>query len=243
MKRIKNTLSQKWPEYLLEILVITIGILGAFALNNWNESRKEEIKTQKLTEFLYEELKEAERFAELNLNMNQEHIEFYRQLLDNWNRLTYDSAEAYKKNNFVSLSIYMFTYSQFFDLKDDIYRSMINEGSLGLIKNKKLLVNLSRIYNYFPPRIDQIIEQEYDLSHEINRHISYQYQAVFLDNPVDSTDWSVAMYQDFFELAQKDGALKYKIQERQRLAVTRDYLMGLAIRNIKESLEILEKRN
>ena len=47
MKRILSTIIQKWPEYLLEIIVLVIGIYGAFELEGWGEKnarRREELE-------------------------------------------------------------------------------------------------------------------------------------------------------------------------------------------------------
>jgi len=40
MKKILNHLATDWYKYLLELIVITAGVLGAFSLNSWNEERK-----------------------------------------------------------------------------------------------------------------------------------------------------------------------------------------------------------
>ena len=49
MKKILETLKQKWAEYLLEMIVIVFGVLGAFMLSNWNEQRKK--KYEKCTKY------------------------------------------------------------------------------------------------------------------------------------------------------------------------------------------------
>ena len=40
MKKTIQLLQSKWREYLIELIVIIVGILLAIALNNWNENRK-----------------------------------------------------------------------------------------------------------------------------------------------------------------------------------------------------------
>ena len=70
MKKIIETFKQKWSEYLLEVFVIIIGIIAAFALNNWNEERKS-LKFEKnllvdLLNTLNDDFKSMERSIEGN---------------------------------------------------------------------------------------------------------------------------------------------------------------------------------
>jgi len=56
MKKILETLKRKWAEYLLEVFVILIGILSAFSLSNWNESRKNKIEEIKILKMMSQTL-------------------------------------------------------------------------------------------------------------------------------------------------------------------------------------------
>ena len=56
MKKLLETLKQKWAEYLLEMIVITAGILGAFGLNSWNQNRLDSKEEQRLLTLIHAEV-------------------------------------------------------------------------------------------------------------------------------------------------------------------------------------------
>lgn len=82
MKKILETLKRKWAEYLLEMIVIMFGILGAFMLNNWNEGKKERLQEIQLLTELHADLVETENNFVRNINSARQAIQSKNVIID-----------------------------------------------------------------------------------------------------------------------------------------------------------------
>ena len=96
MKKITELIKEKWGEYVIEIIVITLGIFGAFILNNWNESRKQNERFKIFTEQLYSTIDKDIEFYN-----NQEL--FYKQQLDFINNVLSNKINYSKKELIIFL--------------------------------------------------------------------------------------------------------------------------------------------
>lgn len=135
MKKILETLKNKWAEYILEILVIMIGIIGAFMLNDWNESKRlynqrQELITSLIEDFEYNSttleedriLTSKDRLSKMDL--------FYELLNSDQEKVPMDSLR--------NLAVTFFRF-EYFRPNLTAYNVAKSSGSLELLDNKELL--------------------------------------------------------------------------------------------------------
>ena len=80
MKKLFKTVKRKWTEYLIEIIVISVGILLAFTLNSWNENRKLANRLDQYRSHLKVELT-----ADIEaLERSEDNLERYRNSITNY---------------------------------------------------------------------------------------------------------------------------------------------------------------
>lgn len=135
MKNLIAHLKEDWYKYVLEIIVITIGILGAFALNSWNDGRKVAAAQQELINSLIEDF---EYNTDVLLN---EKLVLSEERLTNMNlfyHLIENETQIVSVDSLRTLARTFFRFNEFTP-NLTAYNTAQSTGSLGLLKNKKLM--------------------------------------------------------------------------------------------------------
>ena len=225
-----------------EIILVVIGILIALQINKWNENKKEDQRAFKLHEQLYQELERTQNnYIRINQNLDQ-YIEFLEHIITNWNSLDYDDLnDQLDKYGYSSqplpLLTYITWYSQFNDISNEIYNKSVSEGSISLI-NPEFVVELSDVYEGKEFRLNQFIEQEYQLAQTITNHISLQHGSLFqMGDRTDANNWSRETYTEFLRDMKDDGRLRFLLDSKLQLNQARALLVSWQITNIQETLD------
>lgn len=138
--KIAKHLRKNWFKYLLETLVVIVGVLIAFSLNDWNESIKERRFERKMLGELNASLQNNIEYLNRAISRNNEARESCKILLAHLDsgRPYHDSLDVY-----FSRSLFWFYPS----LENTAYESLKSYG-LHLISNDSIREKLGDIYEW-----------------------------------------------------------------------------------------------
>ncbi len=188
MKIIFTILSQKWPEYILEIIVITIGIFGAFTLNNWKETRKNQIfEKEVLTQIKINLERDRETLEEIRISFEKA-IKSSDKILQ--------KKQGYSEND--STKYWLGDIVQFdrFQPLTNAYEMLKSKG-LDNLSNKKLAFLLGQ---YYDDEVHQAVESIGDIEVSFTSDwlplLKTNVKAVKFKEYVVLSDWSVFSERD-----------------------------------------------
>lgn len=144
MKRILTTLSQKWPEYAIESLVIIASILGAFWLENWNQQRLDNKKQALYIDRLISEIENDLIVFQDQINFIQMGIESVEGLSQALNDpKTEDKKVIDAAQNFFKYG----SISPLFQVSRSTFNDLSNTGNLQVIRDQVLREQLVKYYD------------------------------------------------------------------------------------------------
>ena len=129
MKRILTTLKDKWPEYILETVVISVGILGAFVLNTWHQNRLYDQVRNKY----YRDLIENFTFHKENISDYQEYLrESTREIDSVFEKVKRAASFKEASNHLDSITWYISDLQ----LDESLWNKLNSTGQLNLLDNE-----------------------------------------------------------------------------------------------------------
>jgi type II secretory pathway pseudopilin PulG len=147
MKAFFNNIKERWVKYLIETFVIVIGILGAFAIESWGESRKENEEEHRLLIQLKQEYEQNLSQLNSKISIRNELInsaEILLEVIDKKKTLSQDSFDLYLSRTLVTPTF------------DPVNNDLAVSGKLYILNNEELRIALS----HWSSNVLDVIEEE-----------------------------------------------------------------------------------
>jgi len=135
-----SDLKKEWYRYLIEVLVVILGIMGAFTLESWRDAQKEERLKQELYGDFIQELQKDLVEIEGNAAFNNSFLKMYRRASE----IIQSDPQMMKADSVGILTIGLMDFSDF-KKSGSAYEALSNSGKLDLIDNKTILYQLQEI--------------------------------------------------------------------------------------------------
>lgn len=224
MKRILTTLKQKWPEYLLEILVLIVGIYGAFAVDNWNEERKNGSQQKVYLNQIYANLQDDQAQLDTLVRQSQKIITVTNRMINGYKQQKLDMSFVATKSGYLAVE------KDFNDSRSGI-DALHNSGNLDLL----------------PDNISLELQNYYELSEDaIKREsLSNQYIRDFLEPHIFSHYAQLVMQIDAFNIREmyNDDTRESELIDENKFLQDRQMEVHIVIRNVqtKVTFEMYKK--
>jgi len=131
---------QNWSNYLLELLVVFMGVTAAFLLDGWRQSRTDrQLERQYLQSFYGDIRSDAENLQAI-IPSNQLKLKRVRNFISSNDQIHLDTVKTILAE---MMSM------EFFDKKQSTYESIKNSGNLNIISDYALKETIVKYYEKF----------------------------------------------------------------------------------------------
>lgn len=149
-----------WKKYAFDFLSIFIAVIAAFALNNWNDNRKDKIAESKILTEILNGLDKDRADVDINLNGHKEGInscKFWRRILKNEEQ-SLDTLGQY----------YLALTRDFTSIQNTSGYETLKSRGLELIDNDSLRSKIVSLYEYDYQTLRKLEEEYHELQFQKN---------------------------------------------------------------------------
>ena len=240
MKRVLDNLKQNWITYGFETLVVLVGILGAFALNNWNEERKDQEREKEFLVRLTKDLTSDTTYLNRRINQCLWAIQTGADYLN----------QSYQKQESITEVQKLFGTIPFVTddliLQNSTYEELKSSGNLGLIQNQSLKAQIVSHYNKTEDFTAQVLEfnrSSVEFMIEIPRIVPNFFRLTDAPRIVNNTDIRIDYLDDDWQFINDPSSPKFLVIENMIQIYRLRYFEHLNLfRDLQvESKELLEQ--